>query len=116
MNLSIIIPLLNNLFRFSVILPELFWRIILFLFENPVEIGKVVKATLESYLSNGVGGVNQHPDRISYADIEDVIHHRFTGTKLEEPAERYIRHPDQGGKVFHADRLLEMCVDVFVNF
>ena len=83
----IIIPLLNNLFRFSVILPELFWRIILFLFENPVEIGKVVKATLESYLSNGVGGVDQHPDGKTNADIEDIIHHRFSGTKLEKPAE-----------------------------
>lgn len=70
----------DNQFRFAVVLTELFRGAPFSLFEDAVEVGEVVEATVVADLADGVGGVDQQAGGIAQADVDDVVGDGLTGT------------------------------------
>ena len=70
----------DNQFRFAVVLTELFRGAPFSLFEDAVEVGEVVEATVVADLADGVGGINQQAGGIAQADVDDVVGDGLTGT------------------------------------
>ena len=66
-------------------------------FEDPVEIGETGKPAFLRNLRNRAGRVDQQTRRMSDADIIQVIHEGDPCLRLEEPAERCLRHLRQLG-------------------
>ena len=76
-----------------IILPELRWRAVLFLFEDTIEVTEVVKPTGIADLSNTLGSVHQHPTGIAQPKVNDILTEIPACMQLEETAERRRAHP-----------------------
>ena len=65
------------------LLPECFWRTVLFVFKNPVEIGKIIETALVNYFANAMSCFDQHTGSMTKPDLRKGIYKNFTGAYLE---------------------------------
>ena len=78
---------LNQFLFLPVVLTKLFGRTTLFLLEDPVEIGKVIKTALITNLGNRHCRIYQQPGSKAQPNINDIIRKILACTQFEEAAE-----------------------------
>src|SRR5450631_3510408 len=88
------------------IFPEFLGGAILFLFENPVEVGDIVEPAVVGYFRNGMGRIDQHPGCMAQPDLIQAVDEGVSRSFFDEAAEGYFRHTHQFGYLTQADRLI----------
>ena len=86
------------------------------LLEDTIEVGDIVEARLETDLNDRGGGVYQLASSVTESDVYDIIGERTSSADLEETAEGSRSHACQIGYCVEADLLLEVLVDVVLDF